>query len=568
VRIAVLLFVGLWTIYALNFRMMSAGDSLPTRVLPFTLLREGNLNLDEFHWERNPSGRLPYYLHEIGGHIYSVSTLGTGLAVTPLYLVPAWWLASAGIDYDDVRARVVIVAMERVAAAALAALSASVLFLVLRRLTTWRWALALAVTYGLGTSTWSIASQALWPHALGELCLVMLSAALLAAGPSRMSLIGAGVTSALMVVNRPQMIVFAVPALLFVWTYHRRHVIAFVAVPLIAGALLAAYNRAVFSGISGGYGGFAHFNGSLATGVAGLLASPNRGLLVYTPIMAFALWGGVRAWRVSAPPWVRWLTIGLALHVVLYAKFDEWWGGYAFGPRYFTDVLPALVMLLVYGLVPLWRSRAVRVMAVLLAAYGVAVQAIGVYAADDRWNREPVPLEAKPARIWDWSDLQIVRAWHTGWHAGDLAQVMVDAFRHTVPARVAPLTIGDLASTVRVRALPPEVRRGERIAGVAEITNRGSVGWAAFSGDGVISARYLVFLLARWLVHGQPIPGSGDVLALPVNVGPGETIELPFAVPAPSIAGDLELELRVAQAVDAVHGLVSDDALRVPVRVR
>ena len=41
-------------------------------VLPFSLLREGNLNLDEFTWERSARGALPYYVHQPGEHIYSV----------------------------------------------------------------------------------------------------------------------------------------------------------------------------------------------------------------------------------------------------------------------------------------------------------------------------------------------------------------------------------------------------------------------------------------------------------------------------------------------------------------
>jgi len=230
--------------------------------------------------------------------------------------------------------------------------------------------------------------------------------------------------------------------------------------------------------------------------------------------------------------------------------------------------LPALTIFLVYGLVPLWRRRAVQLLAIALVGYGIVVQAIGVYAATDRWNREPVRLERKPDRVWDWGDLQIVRGWHEGWKATELARVMFDAFRDTVPARVAPLTGADLASTIVVTGVPREVRSGGSVPGVAKITNTSSVAWPAFSGEGVISARYLVFVLARWLANGQPIPLSGDVFPLGENVAPGETIELPFSVSAPAVTGALELELRVTQAVDAVHGLASDDAARVPVRIR
>ena len=554
-------------IYVANFRLLGAADSFATRVLPFSVLREGNLTLDEFTWVRLADGHVPYYLRQVGDHIYSGSTVATPLVVTPLYVLPAWWLAANGIGYDDVRARVIIVVMERIAAATLTALSASLLFVVLRRLTSWRWALALTVVYGLGTSTWSISSQALWTHGLSELCLVILCALLLPPAPSRAAFAAAGLTAAVMVANRPQMIVLAVPALLFVLVRHRRHLLVFAGLPTLVGALLLTYNLATLHAVTGAYLGLARFDGPLLVGVAGLLISPNRGLLVYSPIMLFALWGAVQVWRGAAPEWLRWLTVGVLLHVIVHAKFREWWAGYTFGPRYMTDVLPVLTILLVYGLVPLWRTQAVRVLAVGLALYGIGVQAIGAYAADDSWNREPKLLERHPYRVWDWSDLQIVRGLHNGWHAGELAPVMFDAFRQRVPAQVAPLSDADLASAIATRGLPLTVRRGATASGVAEVTNRSAVGWPAFSGDGRVNARYLIYLLVRWLAHGQALDGVGDVIALPRNLSPGETVEVPLVLAVPMVRGDLVLELRVAQALDGLHGLIGTDALRVPVRV-
>src|SRR5690606_17175253 len=94
--VALALFVVLGTIYTCNFRLGGAGDSIPTRLLPFSVLREGDLDLDEFTFERGPSGRLPYYVHPRDGHLWSVSTIATALVVTPLYVVPAAWLASTG----------------------------------------------------------------------------------------------------------------------------------------------------------------------------------------------------------------------------------------------------------------------------------------------------------------------------------------------------------------------------------------------------------------------------------------------------------------------------------------
>jgi hypothetical protein len=255
------------------------------------------------------------------------------------------------------------------------------------------------------------------------------------------------------------------------------------------------------------------------------------------------------------------------MHVLVHAKFKEWWAGYAYGPRYFADVLPALTIFLVYGLVPLCRTRAMELVAGALGLYCVAVQAIGAYAADDRWNRDPLPLERHPERVWDWTDLQITRALGNGWHGGDLAAVMVDAFRDPVPAQLAPLTQEDLVSTINARGLPDEVSRGGIASGVVDITNRGTKTWPAFSGEGVISGQYLTFLVARWFSNNQPLPGAGDVVALPLNLAPGEHVELPLGVVAPGTPGDFVLELRVSQAVDRIHGMAGPDALRIPIRV-
>jgi hypothetical protein len=565
-RAALAIFLGLFVLYACNARMLAPGDSIPTRRLPFSLLREGNLNLDEFNWELSPKGRPPYYVHFANGHVYSVSTFATAVVIAPLYVLPAWWLASAGVPYDDVRARVVEVVMEHVSAATLTALSAALLFLLLCRLTTRRWALALTLLYALGTSTWSIASQALWPHALSELTLVLLCLILMRAAPTRAQLVAAGLVAALMVANRPQMLAFAALAAGFVAVHHRRNLLAFVALPGLMALALAAYNRAIFTTLTGGYGGLDVLRGTPAQGIAGMLASPNRGLLVYTPIMLFGLWGGVRLWRVAGvPAWLRWLSLGVLAHVLMHASFRAWWGGYTYGPRYFTDVLPALTIFLVYGLLPYCRQRAVLAVAGLLALWGVAVQAIGVYAADDGWNRSPRVLGKSLERLWDWNDLQISREVRHGFRGGELLPVMLDAFGDSRPARLAPLEPADLASSVELAGLPDRLRAATTTPLTAKVVNNGTQSWPAFSGEGAISARYLVYLMVRWFDGDQTI--DGDVLPLPENLAPGEALEMALPLAAPKRPGRYTLEVRVTQALDGRRGVIGPDALRREVTV-
>ena len=566
-RAGLLLFTALLAVYVANFRLRAPGDTFPVRVLPFSILREGNLDLDEFAWTAAANLPWPYYVHKQAGHFYSVSPIATALLITPLYVLPNAWMAHSQIAYDDVRFNVVVVAMERLSAALLAAASALLLFAVLCRFVSVRWALALALLYGLGTSTWSISSQALWPHALSQLCLVALCAVFLHPSPPLWSFAAAGVAAAVAVANRPPMIVFAALAFVYVAARHHRRLPAFLAVPLVVAALLVSYNLSALGQITGGYGGLGHFTAPLFDGITGLLFSPNRGLFVYTPIALFAFWGALRVWRCAAPPWMRYLSVGLLLHLLVYAKFKEWWGGYCFGPRYFTDLWPALTLFLVYGLLPYWTNTAWRVLASALALYGVFVQSLGAYADDDDWNRTPVQLERKPQRVWDWGDLQITRALRNGWHPTELVGVFVDTFADATAAHLAALSSADLASAIEVLEVPPQLPPGATAVLRARLTNRGGKSWPAFSGKGMISVRYLVFTIAQWYRDGRPLPGVGEVVPLAANLAPGESTEVKIPLTAPRQPGDYEIELRVSQAVDGQHGIASPQAVRFALRV-
>lgn len=567
--LSALLFLFLMVTYLSNLRVMGAADSLPTRRLPFSILQEGNLDLDEFDWEMQSDGTMPYYLRYFGSHFYSGSPVATPLFITPLYLLPAWFLSSRDIPTDDVRARVIVVVMERLSAATMTALATCLLFAVLWRLVDRRWALGLALIAGIGSSSWSIASQALWPHAFAQLALALLCLLLLQREPSRTALVLAGLAASLAVVNRPPMLIFAALSFLYVWRTQRRHLIAFSALPALSGVSFVAYNLVLYQRLTGNYGvDLNSFTPSFIEGVAGLLVSPNRGLLVYSPIFVFSLIGAARVWRLDVQPWLRYLTVGLALHLLFYGSFSEWWAGYSYGPRYLTDVIPVLTLLLVPGLVPFVRGAAMRAVVAALAVYGIGVQAIGVYCSENEWNRSPVSIELQPERVWDASDLQIVRALRNGWHGTELAPLLINVFRDPAPALLRPLSEDDLAAEFTASSTPAEMRPGEEKIIEVQVTNRAQKAWPAFSGEGRISIKNLVLLVLRWEQDGRPLPGVGDVLRLPSNVSPGETLRLPVKLVAPARPGTYEADLRLSQAVDRIQGLYGTDALRFPVVVR
>jgi hypothetical protein len=152
----------------------------------------------------------------------------------------------------------------------------------------------------------------------------------------------------------PRLLGAAVTLVLFGWIYlwvakpgHRAWLVGIT----LAGLLLALGYNWIRSGhllpdLQGRRGG-------LAMGLYGTLLSPSRGLLVFSPFLVLPLLGSLRFWgsledrRLAGA-----VLLFLALHLLGLVSTGAWWGGYAFGPRLLTEVIPGLVLLTVL----VWRA--------------------------------------------------------------------------------------------------------------------------------------------------------------------------------------------------------------------
>ena len=257
--------------------------------------------------------------------------------------------------------------MEKFSASLIAALSALFVYLALRELCERRAALWLTVLYALGTNTWTISSQALWQHGFSELSLSLMVYALLKARQQDSWLLVAGLGAALATANRPPNIFFALLALVYAWRFYSWKVFNFLLFPLIIGVPLLAYNFLYFGNLAGGYGltgvgpagmlrGLLNFH---QAGLLGTLSSPSRGLLVYSPFTLFSLWGAGYLWCRQADPVLRYMSLGVLGQIFFYSQAPMWWGGHSFGPRFLTDIVPLLCLMLV-PMLPLLKRRLVR----------------------------------------------------------------------------------------------------------------------------------------------------------------------------------------------------------------
>lgn len=145
-------------------------------------------------------------------------------------------------------------------------------------------------------------------------------------------------------------------------------------------AVWAFFELHRFGTLFGGYPN-ERFSYPFVTGLVRLTVFPNRGLLVYAPIVLLAPFG---AWRLASRD--RRLALALAgSSLALLLVVSCWWawdGQAGWGPRLLVPALPALVVLAAVG-VEAFRARADALgragvaFAALLAAAGAGVNAVG-----------------------------------------------------------------------------------------------------------------------------------------------------------------------------------------------
>lgn len=404
-----LLFSLLFVLYLANGRTLWSGDTLPLRYLPISLLREGNFDLDEFPFLYLPGGshaigfvrkgsvEMPYYVERVGGHYVSMYPVGAAALAAPLYLPSIF----GGLRPDHE----VFETLEKFSAAAIVALSAVILYFTLRRVTTNAMALAIALIYGLGTSSLSSSSQALWQHGPSQLAL---SAALY--GTVRCMEQGTwlgftGFWLAFAVICRPTDILVAAPLAACVISRQRRHAYLLALGGLAPIVFQLSYNYVYFKNpLHSSIGiGAAFWSSPVWQGLGGILLSPGRGLFVYSPIYVFSVWALVLAWRRQGDAILRSLSIGVVFTVLLYSKWFMWWGGHCYGPRLLADLAPVLGFCLYPARNWIAASHALKALFVLAAVFSIYAHAVGAFIDDGAWSAR-TDLEPFPQRAWAWSD--------------------------------------------------------------------------------------------------------------------------------------------------------------------
>jgi hypothetical protein len=204
----------------------------------------------------------------------------------------------------------------------------------------------------------------------------------------------------------------------FVLIYYRRYFIRYLLWALPVAVPFVAYNLVVYHWPLSTYYfrvGRTESVSSFFEGLAGTIISPGRGLLVFSPILILSIAGlfmkrkdngGKRLdYFLAAIVVLNWIAFGL-----LY----DWWGGHSFGPRYFTDMMPYMVYLMIPVLIWMAKSTGLDKIAVTWCVLVLVAVSFFIHyrgATDigvQSWNFQP-DVDTNPGRLWDWRDISFFR---------------------------------------------------------------------------------------------------------------------------------------------------------------
>lgn len=562
------LFLLAFLLYNLNFRTINSADTLGASLLPFVILdthvpwvsAASPLIRPENIVSFIPSGTL----------LYPAYPIVTPLLVTPLYVLPyiIMKLLHIPLDMTDGTCFLIVYAMEKVAASVVTAAAVVAFYAGMRKIIRNRTAMATALILAFGTSMWSINSQALWQHGMIAFLFSVIFALIVwneEKGDLRIS-VALGICSALLVFTRPADLFLVLPALVYALFYGRKFIALYLGSGTLAAIPIIAYNEMAAGNLFGGYGSllseFSYTAQAVSAHLAGVLVSPSRGLLVFTPVVLLAIPGilMIRS-RIPGPGLQRVLYccgIAVILEVLVYSAFNCWWAGTTYGPRFLAGSLPAVFILVGIALDGIadsvqkgrkarspWASMLLLLL-VLLVGWSVFVQVVGAfYYPNGNWNDSPATFTAEKSfaradtsRLWDVKDNQIFRTVLAG------------------PIIVNPVTLvqnlertGDIIDPATDFAITMGTTFD---GGWSGITYSNGTPVRMIADQATLSIQYMRYSLGEnncTMTLAASAVDAPKTLEITVNGGPAGTVSLPAEYTEFSIPVELKSSLRLGNNV-------------------
>lgn len=410
-----------------NITSFDSRWSIPTAV---SMIKQGNADLNEYPDLLKKEDY--YHILQVNGHYYSYFPIGASLIAVP-FVVVADALIGPAINhfpqlgeairhrshepitsFDVISLRQPI---ELVVASFLTALSALFVYLfILQRTKRSSAALVGGLLFAFGTSLWSVASRGLWQHGPTILISAVVLYLLIRPNPGKWRFLGIGLLLGFSLIIRPTNAIPTAFVLGYILVEHRRYWWIYVLGVLAMLLPFMGYSWSIYHTPLPPYYSASRLliSSSYGEALLGNLISPARGLFIFSPFLLLAAISTFRRRRVLTRLEI-FAGLIILFHWLAISTPRYWWGGHTYGPRYFSDVLPYLFLLLIPTLQELFGQQRLRVtwasaLFVVCIAWSVFVHAQGALNWNAYlWNTHPTNVDQDPARIWRWSDVQFFR---------------------------------------------------------------------------------------------------------------------------------------------------------------
>ena len=396
-RVALVIFLGTAIVYSFPpvydllhkpFFWSAGQDVAAASFLPLVILEQGDFTFEKYQEFFTKNWRSPYFVAEVNGRLVSRYPIAPAILALPFYGVPLGtdWLFNPGRDWLVFPWSVFYPA--KFAAAFITVLAVVMFFFCACELTDVRTSAAITFAFGIGTSVWSTASQALWQQTPSLLFQLIGIWFLLRGRRKGANAIAPGALFfSVATVTRANDGFAALLFTLYVLIEYRSAIWRWLgwAIP---PALLAMIYNAIYNGSPFVFGYQEGFTQTMAwlrvDGIIGLFLSPSRGLFIYSPFLVFAIYGAWLARREWARLFYFCAAINFVLSAYILSMFQNWDGGWGYGSRLLVDVLPYIAFLLIPVLPRL--HGAARGAFWGTAIYAAIAQAFGLWDYGARWQ--------------------------------------------------------------------------------------------------------------------------------------------------------------------------------------
>jgi len=382
-----LLFFGSWfVLYKTNINSLpiQSEDIVPSVFTGIAIIKEGTIYLNGYYEmmiqkypQPDDSTRTPFYLKKVGDNHLSAFPILSSIVALPVFFI--YILIFKTISWED------IYLLSHLSGAFIVSLCAVFFFYLLKEVlkVSIKNSLIILLIYLFATVNFSLISQGLWQHGVVQMFSILGIIFYFKKNYFFMSLfLGFGILA------RPTALIILVVLGVFILINRdlsKKTILQVFFGVLIPFVFFIFYNQAFYKDISNqGYASqlFDSWTGNFPESFFGIWVSPSKGVLIYSPVIIFSLitiyFNFKKNEYLKISFWV------ILLHTLVMSKWKHWYGGFGFGYRMISDIIPFLIIPLVFFVEHYYKK--LKLWFYLTLVVSVIIQVSGLVFYDSIWH--------------------------------------------------------------------------------------------------------------------------------------------------------------------------------------